>query len=89
MVQINYNLYRYFFAVMEHGTISQAAKELGCSQPTVTYSLQTLAKDLGTALFVVGRHGVEPTPNAIALHQALKPYYVGFTQVVTNFTRSV
>lgn len=89
MVQINYNLYRYFFAVMENGTISQAAKKLGCSQPTVTYSLQALAKDLGTTLFVVGRHGVEPTSTAAALYRALQPYYRGFNQVVTAFTRSV
>lgn len=54
--------------LMEHGSLSRAAKELGVSQPTVTIRLKTLENELGVAL--VGRSG-----NKLTVTAAGKAFY--------------
>jgi DNA-binding transcriptional LysR family regulator len=45
--------------LMEHGSLSRAAKELGVSQPTVTVRMKTLENELGVAL--INRNGSKLT----------------------------
>ena len=85
---INLNVYKYFFAVMEAGNICRAAEKLGVSQPTVTYNIQELEKDLRTKLFVVGRHGVEPQAVAVAFYRRVRPHYQAILDAVAEFTPS-
>ncbi len=85
---INLNVYKYFFAVMEAGNISRAADQLGVSQPTVTYNIQELEKDLQTKLFAVGRHGVEPEAVAVAFYRRVYPHYQALLNAINEFTPS-
>ncbi|MFQ5348139.1 MAG: LysR family transcriptional regulator [Rhodothalassiaceae bacterium] len=50
-----------FLAAAEAGTLSRAARSLGCSQPTVGRRLDALEKRLGTALFVRTARGLRLT----------------------------
>ncbi len=52
---------RAFALVASRGQITEAAKELGISQPTLSRRLQGLEREVGTELLVRGADGVHPT----------------------------
>lgn len=52
---------RYFIAVVDHGTISAAAKSLGVRQPTVSNHIRRLEDRIGTNLFERGSRGLRLT----------------------------
>jgi DNA-binding transcriptional LysR family regulator len=52
---------RCFLAVVEAGTVRQAARNLNLSQSSVTKSIQQLEQSLHAELFVRGSHGLAPT----------------------------
>ena len=47
----NFNLLAVFSAVMEQGSLSKAATQLGTNQSTISTSLSRLKKDIGQELF--------------------------------------
>lgn len=65
-----WDLYRSFLAVLQAGSLSGAARELGLAQPTVGRHVDALEAALGAALFVRSQHGFMPTAQALQL----KPY---------------
>lgn len=67
MDNFDLNLLRIFDALHRHGHVGRAAQELGLSQPAISYSLRRLREELGDALFVKTRQGMEPTPRATQL----------------------
>lgn len=58
---------RAFLSVMENGSLSEAARRLGLSQPTVRARIASLEKALGSALFTRAVNGMIPTKQALAL----------------------
>ncbi len=84
-MDVNLNLYKYFLAVFKERSVSQAAKILGVSQPTVSYSIHELQRELGEQLFTIERNGVVPTRRAILLYQHLQPIYVSLVQTIDGF----
>lgn len=83
----NLNLYKYFLAVMETGNVCAAAEKLGVSQPTVSYSIHALQRDLGEKLFVVGRQGIVPLPRALILYRRIQPVFTRIMQTLNGFMR--
>ena len=70
---IELNPLRYFISAFETKTFSQAARENGVSQPTVSAAIQRLEDRLGAALFQRSKSGLAPTPLATRLyHDSLK-----------------
>jgi DNA-binding transcriptional LysR family regulator len=67
MENFDLNLLRVFDALQRHGHLGRAAQELDLSQPAVSYALKRLREDLGDALFVKTRSGMQPTPRAMQL----------------------
>lgn len=55
-------LLTYFLKIAQTGTISQAARELHVTQPTLSRQLRALEADLGTPLFVRAQHQMILTP---------------------------
>lgn len=62
-----WDLYRSFLGVLRFGSLSAAARELGLTQPTLGRHVDALEVSLGTSLFARSRHGLAPTPAALAL----------------------
>jgi LysR family cyn operon transcriptional activator len=58
---VDLSLARSFVAVVDAGTISEAAEHLAISQSALSRRLQQLEADLAVGLLVRGRHGVELT----------------------------
>lgn len=52
---------RYFLAVIEYGSFTEAAKSLFISQPSLSASIQQLEKDAGTPLLDRASHPIAPT----------------------------
>jgi DNA-binding transcriptional LysR family regulator len=65
--QLDWNLLRSFGAVMDHGSFTQAAQQLGSSQPTLSRQIAQLEAALGAPLFERTARGLLPTAAARAL----------------------
>lgn len=57
-MDINYELYKIFYYVVIHGSISKAANALFISQPAVSQAIKNLENALGGKLFIRTKHGI-------------------------------
>jgi DNA-binding transcriptional LysR family regulator len=64
---LNLSQVRAFLAVIDTGGFQEAARMLGCAQPTVTQLLRKLETDLAVQLVVRNRRGAATTPAGAAL----------------------
>nr|WP_104664026.1 LysR family transcriptional regulator [Ensifer adhaerens] len=69
-MDLSWDFYRTLLAVLQQGSLSAAARELGLTQPTVGRHVDAMEGVLGYPLFVRSPHGLLPTDAALAL----KPY---------------
>lgn len=53
--------YRAFIEVVETGSITKAAKNLGYSQPGISYMIDSLEKEIGFPLLIRSKDNVQPT----------------------------
>ena len=58
-----------FLAIVKHGSYSRAAENLYISQPTVSYRIRTLEKELGVRLFTYVDFQARLTPAGASLVQ--------------------
>lgn len=58
---IDLRQFRYFIAIVEHGSFSRAAIALNVSQPSLSVATKALETELGTSLLKRGMKGVELT----------------------------
>ena len=65
--EVGWELYRSFLGVLQHGSLSGAARALGITQPTVGRHISVLEKSFGLVLFTRSRAGLLPTEAALAL----------------------
>lgn len=66
----DWNLHRTFLAVLQQGSLSGAARQLGLTQPTVARHIDALEQAIAGDLFLRTARGLSPTEMAIQL----KPY---------------
>lgn len=69
MAELDVKLLTVFAETYKAGSVSQAAVNLGLSQPTVSFNLAKLREHYHDPLFVRFPHGIEPTPFAIELYE--------------------
>lgn len=68
-MNVNYEAYKIFYTVAIEGSISKAASVLHISQPAVTWQIKSLENQLGIALFVRTKKGVNLTEEGKVLFQ--------------------
>jgi DNA-binding transcriptional LysR family regulator len=73
-----------FRGVMDHGSLSAAARALGLSQPTVRRQIEALESQTGARLFTRASNGLTPTPMA----HSLMPLAQSVTSEAEAFARS-
>jgi len=71
-MNINFELYRIFYAVATCGNITKASKKLMISQPAVTKQIKTLENQLGGELFIRTKKGVILTDNGREIFNYVK-----------------
>jgi DNA-binding transcriptional LysR family regulator len=57
----------YFLAVASHGSFTSAASALRVAQPSLSYTIRALERELGTTLFHRLGRGIKLTPEGLAL----------------------
>lgn len=67
MNNLDWTLLRSFLAVVEGGSLSTAAKNIGATQPTLSRHIRELETALGVILFIRSAQGLDPTKAALAL----------------------
>jgi DNA-binding transcriptional LysR family regulator len=70
--KLDLNLLRVAVAMLDAGSVSQAAKVLGISQPSVSESLAKLRHHFDDALFVRSGKGMSPTPRGAEVANAAR-----------------
>lgn len=65
----DWSLWRSFAAVVEQGSLSAAARDLGLSQPTLGRHIEALEQNLGTSLFERALNGLKPNDTALKLYE--------------------
>ncbi|WP_081949080.1 LysR family transcriptional regulator [Litchfieldella xinjiangensis] len=68
-VYMTFQQLRHFIAIIETGSLSQAAKRCYISQPSMSASIKALEQDLGCGLFTRHSKGLLPTAAGQALQQ--------------------
>ncbi|WP_108398215.1 LysR family transcriptional regulator [Devosia submarina] len=76
----NWALWRSFAAVVSHGSLSAAARELGISQPTVGRHIETLERDLGLTLFERTLSGLKANSAALRIFEPVSQAQAALAQ---------
>lgn len=79
---MNLDLLRSFFAIVEHGSLNQAAERLRVSQSTLTRQMHALEHVLGGRLLERGPTGVALTAAGHALADDMRPVLASFDAVI-------
>lgn len=81
MKSLNIRQIRYFAAVVEHGSLSAAAKTQHITVQAVSKAIADLERELGQSLFVRESRGVHPTPCGDAFYQEARSVLSGFDEL--------
>ncbi len=82
----DWNLLRSFIAIFETGTLTEAAKRLGTTQPSMGRHLRELEGLLGETLFVRLPGQLKPSERAQALFDAVAPMHQATREAARLFT---
>lgn len=80
----SWDFYRTFLAVLQHGSLSAAARELGLTQPTISRHIDALEQATQCQLFTRSPQGLLPTEAALAL----KPYATSLAATAASLLRA-
>jgi len=85
-IKTNLNLYKSFLEVYETRNFSNAALNLRLTQPTISYNIKELEKQLRVRLFNSNSRGVEPTKNAEELYPVIRAAFVQLLHAESRIT---
>lgn len=75
----NYELYKVFYWAAKTGSLSQAAKALYLTQPSVSHAVKQLEESFGVALFYRNARGVELTQEGAVLFSYIEQSHILIT----------
>ena len=85
-MNIDFELYRIFYTVANHGNITKAALELNISQPALSKSIKNLEEQLGGTLFIRTKRGVILTNEGKEFYNYIKKAIEYITSAENKFT---
>lgn len=85
-MNIDFELYRVFYTVANHGNITKASEELNISQPAISKSIKNLEDQLGGQLFVRTKRGVILTEEGKGFYNYIKQAIEYITNAENKFT---
>ena len=80
MSMINFELYKVFYWAAKTGSLTQAAKSLYITQPSVSHAIKQLEDSLGLSLFIRNSKGVALTPEGATLYSYIEQSHILITQ---------
>ena len=72
LLSLDLNLLKLLDALLQANSLTEAAKQVGLSQPAASHALERLRQTLKDPLFVRDGRGLAPTPRAIAMQVPLR-----------------
>lgn len=85
-MNIDFELYRIFYTVANHGNITKASEELNISQPAISKSIKNLEEQLGGRLFVRTKRGVVLTEEGKEFYNYIKQAIEYINNAENKFT---
>lgn len=85
-MNINFELYRIFYTVANHGNITKASEELMISQPAISKSIKNLEEQLGGTLFIRTKRGVILTDGGKEFYKYIKQAMEYIQNAESKFT---
>lgn len=85
-MNIDFELYRIFYVVANHGNITKASEELNISQPAISKSIKNLEEQLGGSLFVRTKRGVILTEEGKEFYNYIKQAIEYINNAENKFT---
>jgi DNA-binding transcriptional LysR family regulator len=82
--QFDWSLVRSFLAVLDHGSLLGAARQLNASQPTIGRHVTELENHLGIVLFDRTGRGLIPTESALRLAESARGMQIGADQLARS-----
>lgn len=79
---INLNLLKYFYEVVNVGNITKASEKLLVSQPAITKSIKELENELNIKLLERSKKGVIPTDEGKILYEHIKSMFNNFNSTL-------
>ncbi|MBW4082032.1 LysR family transcriptional regulator [Paenibacillus sp. S150] len=76
----NFELYKVFYWAAKTGSLTQAAKSLYITQPSVSHAIKQLEDSFGLTLFTRNSKGVALTPEGAALYSYIEQSHILITQ---------
>ncbi|MCL6605101.1 MAG: LysR family transcriptional regulator [Paenibacillus sp.] len=76
MSMINFELYKVFYWAAKTGSLTQAAKSLYITQPSVSHAIKQLEDSLGITLFYRNSKGVALTPEGSILYSYIEQSHI-------------
>lgn len=83
-MNINLNLYKYFYSVAKNLSYTKAAEELMVSQPSISYNVKVLEEQLNKKLFERSVKGIELTNDGNNLFEKIKPMMHILNEIENN-----
>lgn len=83
-IQFDWSLVRSFLAVLDHGSLLGAARQLNASQPTIGRHVTELENHLGIVLFDRTGRGLIPTESALRLAESARVMQIGADQLARS-----
>ncbi|WNS40751.1 LysR family transcriptional regulator [Paenibacillus sp. MMS20-IR301] len=80
MSMINFELYKVFYWAAKTGSLTQAAKLLYITQPSVSHAIKQLEDSFGLTLFNRNSKGVTLTPEGAVLYSYIEQSHILITQ---------
>jgi DNA-binding transcriptional LysR family regulator len=86
MIEIDVKLLNVFAETYRTGSVTQAAENLGLSQPTISFNLAKLREHYKNPLFVRTSQGMEATPFAQELYEEVVDLLASFAKIARRKT---